>query len=133
MRRFAIHTDAAKHRTVLLSILMKMGAKWHNDADYTVSYVDEKYSWDNYPVVMLDEDMEISGNPSDYRHVTHLFPQDSYIILADLSDQSAPIVIEGVGDYSARVYKDHLMVGCQTISWEKFDEIAAARAKKENQ
>jgi len=82
---------------------------------------------------MLDEDMEISGNPIEYKHVTHLFPQDAYIILSDLSDQSAPIVIDGVGDYSAKVYKDHLMVGCQTISWEKFDEIAAARAKKEKQ
>lgn len=39
------------------------------------------------------------------------------------------IKIAGVGMYDARVTENHVEVGCQTIEFDKVDEIAAAVAK----
>jgi len=36
------------------------------------------------------------------------------------------ITVKNVGDYEAIVTKDHIQVGCQKISKEKFEEIAKA-------
>jgi hypothetical protein len=39
------------------------------------------------------------------------------------------ILINGVGDYNATVMERFIIVGCQTITLDKFDELAAAVAK----
>jgi hypothetical protein len=39
------------------------------------------------------------------------------------------ILVGGVGDYTATVMERFIIVGCQTITLDKFDELAAAVAK----
>lgn len=39
------------------------------------------------------------------------------------------ILVDGVGSYNAVVHLDHVSVGCQYITFDKVDEIAAAVAK----
>ncbi len=51
---------------------------------------------------------------------------DWQTIPIDLVTLIESVTVKNVGDYEAIVHKDFVMVGCQKISKEKFDEIAKA-------
>ncbi len=57
---------------------------------------------------------------------THVWDTDAAKIIDHILNPFKEITINGVGDYSAIVSQDDIRVGCQVISFEKFQEIADA-------
>jgi hypothetical protein len=57
------------------------------------------------------------------------FSAESQQIMDELLEHCPTIKVDKVGDYTATVTLNNIQVGCQTISFAKFDEIAAAVAK----
>lgn len=51
------------------------------------------------------------------------------VFIAEIVSYEKPTTIKGVGQYDAIISSENIQVGCQTISFEKFDEIAAAVKK----
>lgn len=67
---------------------------------------------------------EIDGYPASYGMTSYEYPRDLHKIVQDLISSPAEYTVEDVGDYSATINADGIEVGCQIISFEKFDEIA---------
>lgn len=123
----------------LLSFLFSNGYHYHELT--TIAEADEEYSFDEYSVNTFSVDTdgnhwskEISGNgrirvgrenytlPQDFSKVINL-------VRANEVENYTPVIISDVGDYEAKVHKSGIKVGCQTISFEKFEEIAEAVKK----
>ncbi len=138
-KRIDVKSTSKEDWVALLSFLFSNGYHYHEITD--ISKADEDYPFDRYPINSFSVDtdgshysMEVCGNsrlhgnrenyilPQDFSKVINLVRQNNVV-------NYTPIVIEDVGDYEARVTATGIKVGCQTISFEKFDEIEEAVKK----
>jgi len=83
----------------------------------------------NYIVVGYDNSNVLTRANSKYTKydISFDWPADATKILALRPEKKIKIFNVGTDGYEATVSKANLVVGCQTISWEKFAEIEAAR------
>lgn len=123
-----IDTSEEKHRRLLLAVLLSMGYKWHGQSDWSVDKIQEEYPFEEYPVIIVHLEEKTMGGNRKTSSVEYHYPLDVYDILGVLSGIRPPcIIVEDVGEYSATITEKRIEIGCQTVSWEKFDEIAEAR------
>ena len=63
-------TDA-KHRKAILRWLIAKGYRWHDNSDYTPDEIENRWSYNAYPVIQVrSEDKNICGNVKDI-YITH--------------------------------------------------------------
>jgi hypothetical protein len=132
-KEISIKTTTKKDRIQLLSILLKLGYKWHDERDWTANKIDDEYGYEKFPEISVKvEGVYMCGNRSGVN--THLeYPKDSVTFFDELLNLDIPIEVTNVGSYTAKIYRDKIEVGCQNISLEKFAEIVAAvNEKKKN-
>lgn len=82
----------------------------------------------SFPVILVYKSAKFyCGNFSYYpNNGPELTFEDLPKIVSILTNSKPPIVVENVGEYTAVINDDGINVGCQTISFEKFDEVAKA-------
>lgn len=120
-------------RRLLIVLLALTGGQIHA-GDITVDQFVDRYAA-SHPLIGLDGTYTDDGKPvfagwGGRRVADYSYPQDIQKIIDIFSPDSKKVqVIENVGDYEATVTAEGISVGCQKISLEKFDEIAAAVAK----
>jgi len=121
-------TSSKEERMVLLQLLINCGYGWHrhmgDNKEANVETIEQKYPWSAYSRVILDlENKSLAGgySGSDYN-----WPEDANTIFDEVFNFKYPIVVEGLGEYSASIKKDGIHVGCQLITFEKFAELEKA-------
>jgi len=81
---------------------------------------------DQYVIKHYDAPVRLYDNDHKSMETTlHYSVWPDYCVKAVLQ----PITVKLTNEYSAEVTASHIKVGCQTISWDAFDEIAKARQK----
>jgi len=128
-----IKTTTKSDRIELLTILLKMGYKWHGDDNFKTSGdIESRYPSSNWPCVDIGGD----DNEADYMsgcpntRSTCEYPQDVLSILKLLATGDIVIEVPNIGDYTAKVHKDKIVVGCQTVSFKAFEELVKAFNKQ---
>jgi hypothetical protein len=91
--------------------------------DISVQKFNDSY-WYSHPLVILRNDGSIGGSSKGARTVTHHYPEDIQKIVNYFIKPKKEYIVTEVGDYNAEITKDGIKVGCQVISFEKFDEVA---------
>jgi len=122
--RKVILTNTSEDRTALLAILFQYGYIWHkhsHDTTQDPALVNSIYNFSKYPRIAVDPTGSICGTGGTQDYV---WPQDAAKIIKDLT--AKVIVVNNVGEYTATVSAKNIQVGCQTITWEKFDELVEA-------
>lgn len=119
-------------RKTLLGVMYAKGAIFHRASDkLTLDQAGERFVR-GYPYVRInnrphDGGFSISGVSSNLNNVKVLkWPSQAAEVLEDLDkifNAKQPIVIDNVGDYKATISDKGIQVGCQTISFAKFQEI----------
>lgn len=115
----------------LWTVLLDAGYNYHGLE--TIEEINKKFPFSRYPINSFTcgklSNKEVSGNvyPNEYR-LQFTLPEDfsKVINIINNNDVTEPVLVKNVGDYQAVVHKDHIQVGCQTITFEKFDELAKA-------
>ena len=103
---------SAEHSKVIQEQLFELGFKWVSTGTQLENYGTEPINirgramYNNSP---SRQDVEIT--------LDDLFKKDFFI---------KPIEVELNKDYTAEVYPDKIVVGCQTFSMETFEELRAA-------
>tara|TARA_R110002074_G_scaffold51396_3_gene130039 strand:+ start:5208 stop:5624 length:417 start_codon:yes stop_codon:yes gene_type:complete len=128
-----IKTENSNDRTMLLTILIALGAKWHGPT----TNVDEinktwpQHYWHTVNIHNIDglqngDGSSLSGSSND--RFDYAWPEDVATIIEFLTPISQEFVVLGVGDdnYTAEVTDNGIEVGCQTITFGKFKEIVKA-------
>jgi len=111
---------------IVINLMLKSGRKFSpygTAASSGEDYADKVY--DKFPYPMINEYDRISATCS--TDLTHSWPEDSTEIINTLFQKTYEV--ENVGDYKATITKAGIVVGCQTIPFEKFDEIVAKVAE----
>lgn len=125
--------DSVEDRATLLGILYSYGAIFHRFTDkFTLEKACKEFT--NFPVLNLENNgsgFDISGTRvSDNDSLN--WPSQAKEILKELKEifvKPKPIIISNVGDYKATICEDGIKVGCQTISFAKFQEIVDGVSK----
>jgi hypothetical protein len=82
--------------------------------------------WDCYPVIS-NVDAEIDGHaykPSRYNHITQFeYPSQASEIVEHFARTKKSYMMDLNDDYSVEVIDGVIKVGCQTISFEKLNEL----------
>jgi hypothetical protein len=121
--------DSTPHEwKTLMTILLSLGYVWHRDNGDELTDVNEINSkWRNkYPQIRIDTDIKkISGWKfgGDYTVKNDLFK------ILELVTGIGSIEVKHVAGFRATVTPDKVVVGCQTITLEKFREIEEAAKK----
>jgi len=124
---YRIGTQTKEDRLTLLTFLIGMGYVWHRgmgDPMTSPMEIERRYSWRSYPVVMVEtEEKVISG----VINSEIMWPDESAKIIGYFTPKiKEDVTIHNVGDYSAQITSSGIHVGCQLISFKKFQEIVDA-------
>jgi len=119
VKTFAISFNR-KNLNHLLRVLYTFGARHYMGKSLEESIA--HYKVDFYPHLKIFEENFISGLNASHDYPTLSYENDLSKII-DLITSNKSIKIDGVGDYTAEVFKDEVKVGCQTITAEKVKEI----------
>ena len=118
-----INTNNKEGRNTLLTCLISMGYAWHkNGANLTnVVAIESGYSQGLYPTVGVNPS---TGDLCGYGHniSSHTWPKDAVEIIERLT-KTYTVTEVGDDNYTATVTDEGIVVGCQTITFEKFEEI----------
>ena len=115
--------NKADHYSATALLQKLSGAKIHGYENLSVQSFNDSY-WNTHSLVVLRHDDTIGGTKSGNRKVTHYYPQDTQKIVDHFIKPKKEYIVTNVGDYKAEITKDGIKVGCQVISFEKFDEVA---------
>lgn len=127
--KMKILTKSKADRLTLLTLLLSLGGKWHGtDSQKTAEDVEDKYAFSRYPIVYVENNKELGGYGKAHidRSITHTWPEDASAIIRSFTKKEIKIVVKNVGDYEAVINGDNVKVGCQTISFDKIEEIHKA-------
>ncbi len=125
----AYKVESVEDRAILLGILYSFGAKFHlchgGDEAYELDKaLKEHTGYTQLFVEPVHNGVSISG--INYCDAELSWPSQATEILTELKEffkGKRPVFISKVGDYSATICDDGIKVGCQTISFAKFQEI----------
>jgi hypothetical protein len=117
-----VNVKNSKERNTLIGILYGNGYHYHSEPlDVAIDELNE------YSQITIHRGKTIGGNYRDYTPSVSLnFDQDLYKIVEKITSDKKSMVIDEVGEYSAEVYKNIAVVGCQRIPKEKIEEIVKA-------
>jgi hypothetical protein len=127
MMLYQIKTTTHEDHLALLHLLYNAGFRY--SAHDTVQKVEDDFGPFEYPFILIYDDKSLGGN---YRYNDKSgeeleYPQDITKILNHVYDiKVSAIKVKDVGTYDGVVTKNVVKVGCQTISYEKIQEIATA-------
>ncbi len=129
--RIDVKSQSQEDFVALWTVLLSAGYHYHGLK--TIKEINGKYPYGKYSInsfyIGESLDKEVCGNRyhNAFRQ-SFTLPEDfsKVINIIHNNEITEPIFIENVGNYQAIVYKDHIQVGCQTISFEKFDELVKA-------
>lgn len=124
---FRIKVKNNREAVEALTLLQKLtGKKIHRDNLTPEQWVDD-FDSSVYKYIGIYNDTivgyEVAGNLEVLHYFTHLSEIISRLVGYKV------YVVKDVGHYTAKITKDGIEVGCQKISFEKFDEVAAMVAK----
>jgi len=118
----------------LLSILVQAGYAYQNgydgSRDSNVNSLTEKYSGWEY--ILLEERLRAANRLNFCSHswksrgmMEYEWPKNAPEIVDLLAGgfPKSPVTMQLTDDYSAKVSKDGIDVGCQHITWDKLDEL----------
>jgi len=117
-----------KDRATLFPILFQLGYAYDKNRRAYRTLTDLNFHIDSsWEIVRLynDKNLNFEGHYADY-----VWPKDATEIIKEITDTE--ITIDNVGDYSAIICREGIKVGCQTISFGKFDEIVEGVKKYKN-
>ena len=127
-----IKTNSVEERNSLLGALLAIGYKWHGANELTTpAQIENRWKFERWPIIDADLlSMTLGGNSSSVTS-DYSWSQDADTILKNLSPSlvKKSIRVNQVGDYHAKIDAEGIHVYNTTISFDKFDEIAAAVAK----
>lgn len=136
MKRLTIAVNNIEDRNALMGVMYAYGAVFHATVapgQYTLqkannSFVDMLY----LRLERIDKDLDICALSVGIADAN--FSEDPSAALTLIKDYTKPevarsVTVNNVGDYNARVKPDGIHIYGQVISFEKFDEIAAAFTK----
>jgi len=118
-----INTKNKTDRLSLLTCLIALGGEWHKGAMSVkrANDVDESYNFDQYPCIGISHGMGLSGYPAQRGEAGFFtWPTDAKDIVEYMKND---YTVVGIGHYTAKVTKDGIKVGCQTITFDKFKEL----------
>jgi hypothetical protein len=120
---FKIKTNTQKEKLSAIILLSKLtGANisdFYLDDDGEVSHNMNM----RHPYLYIS-DNEITASMSPFGDNQYDYSTQLHEIIDLLTNPKKEYVVKDVGDYSATISGNGIEVGCQTISLEKFDEIA---------
>lgn len=128
-------TTDLEHRT-LMAILYSFKYK-HSEYNSSNTWEDAHYKYKKYKsTVVYTSDKRMAGNyllnsGLGQDEIAFTFSTDLNKIY-DTLKEGKEITINNVGDYNAKVSDKEVLVGCQTISHEKVEEIYNAIQKLKN-
>jgi len=122
-----IITKNKEGRNTLLTCLISMGYAWHKSGINltNVGEIERGYSQETYPTVGVNPS---TGDLCGYgrmqtRHTRHTWPEDAVEIIERIT-KTYTVTEVGDDNYTATVTKTGIVVGCQTITFDKFEEIS---------
>ena len=125
---FLLACKSRKDQALAAAVLLGLGFKhWQGKTD---SEEIAASTWDNgYPHLVYQKgsfyfcgcETDTNQNRKNFQ-----FPEESAEFFSFINDNPKEVVVEGVGEYSARVTAQGVLVGCQTIPFVKVKEIASA-------
>lgn len=121
--KVVISTLLPLDRKILLLALIGLGYKWHGETS-DIAEIDRDYPYSAWSTIRVDTTTkQICGvkDKPDYQ-----WPEQSEEVLGSLDNSH---VIYNVGDYTAVVGPKGIQIGCQFVTFDKFEEIAKAVAK----
>lgn len=125
---FRIKIANKKEAIEALTLLQKLTGKKIHAEDLTPEQWVKLYNVSHFSYIGTTSRDHICGFlHSGDKEVLHYFTHLSEIISRLVGYKE--YVVRNVGDYTANITKDGIEVGCQKISFEKFDEVAAMVAK----
>lgn len=124
---YQIKTTTPEDHLALLRVLYFAGFRYPTHR--TVQEVEDGFGPFKYPIILIYENKDLGGNsrvhPKCGKELE--YPQDVTEILNHIYNITvSAIKVEDIGTYDGVVTKNVVKVGCQTISYEKIQEIAAA-------
>ena len=129
-----IKTESVDDRATLLGVLYSLGAIFHRSSEsLTLEQSLTKYTeYLSLRLVKTGSGLSISGVHQDPDVNWSGNPIATLERLKRFTAKDESIRINKVGDYHAKVTKDGIHINGEVISFEKFDEIAAAVTKVKN-
>lgn len=125
---FRIKVKNDREAVEALTLLQKLTGKQIHAEDLTPEEFVRLHKVSDYSYMGINSRDCICGFlHSGDKEVLHYFTHLSEIISRLVSYKE--YVVENVGKYTAKISRDGIEVGCQKISFEKFDEVAAMVAK----
>jgi hypothetical protein len=122
IKKIYVNTKSATDRNGLLALLFQHGFIWHkgmSDHSTDPERVEKEYSQGSYPTIGIAPDGRVSGTI--YKLSAYDWPEDAASVLDDVMNPN--VTVEDVAGYSAVLGREGLQIGCQLVSWEKFDEL----------
>jgi hypothetical protein len=105
---------------IVIDLMLKSGRPFGPGCTKAISgedYANKVY--DTYPLPLLDTNNVVTATYS--TNYTHSWPEDATRLIKDLFSKTYEV--ENVGDYKATITDKGIVVGCQTIPFDKFQEI----------
>ncbi len=125
---FQVKSSTVEDYETFLELLFKLGYTFSCYSN--VKAVNEAFGVFAYPTVVFREGSKNPGGNINFHPrcgTQYTLPQDFSAVFNQLNHpEKYSVVVKNVGDYEAMVTKNSVQVGCQTISFEKFEEIAEA-------
>lgn len=140
-KRIEVKSTSQADFIALMTVLLSAGYKYH-DLD-TIGAINATYPYTKYPVngIYIGDlrNKSIVGNAS-FGHGygennEFTLPEDFTKVINAIHENDnikEPIIINGVGDYDAIITEESIQVGCQTITFKKFEELQEAVKKVRN-
>ena len=128
IEKIYVNTKSATDRNGLLALLFQYGFVWHKgmiDPFVDPAMVEKDYPQETYPTIGIAPDGRISGTY--HKDSTYVWPEDATRVLDNITTPN--VTVEGVAGYSAVLGREGLQIGCQLVSWEKFDELVKESEK----
>lgn len=121
-----INTNGRGEWRASIAILLSLGFVWHKSSDNLTDLDSiEKRFYPNYPHIDIHtREKSISGNMSPYSRGLNIIT-DGPTILGKLIE-TTEIAVKDIAGFDGVVHIGKVVVGCQTITLEKFREIEAA-------
>jgi hypothetical protein len=121
MTQIIIKTENKADHYSAAALLQKLSGLQIHLCPITVEKFNDDH-WKLHPLVKCSYGY-ICG-VTDQAH-THSYPQDIQKIVDHFIKPTKEYIVTGVGDYKAEISDKGIKVGCQLISFAKFDEIAS--------